>query len=127
LYNFDLTKFKTELLKYSDSFNLWYDYTKSNLAIGALVIAQRELPVHIVNEYCRLERHYLYHRNITHDFNEEALPRDLTFFSWGKNATRNDDLFDLKAITSLDDTRTEDITHLRENLSTQYWMQLGFK
>ena len=76
--HFDLTPLKTALQVYLNGFDAWSlarnwtEMTEAWLATGK---AQRELPVHIVNEYCRKDRRFY----PIPDFNEQTLPRDQKF------------------------------------------------
>ena len=77
--HFDLTPLKMALQIYVDGYDAWNATSNQDamdaawLAVGK---AQRELPVHVVNEYCREGRSF----NPTPLFNDGALPRALQFY-----------------------------------------------
>ena len=158
--HFDFTPLKTALRLYVDGYNGWSAAAAENdeplkaawLNIG---IAQRELPVHVVNEYCHPDRSF----DPKPEFNEGNLPRSFNFYNWstckhellfpldisdsflgstfalgrggaersmgsvlgdagGADAgqPRRMALFDLEAVSHLDQIRTNDLTRSRENL-----------
>ena len=78
--HFDLTSLKDALQQYVDS----YDSCKGGNNLDAMRAAwmevgilQRDLPVHVVNEYCHPDRSF----DPTPEFNEKALPRSLIFYN----------------------------------------------
>lgn len=146
--HFDLTKLKTALQDYINGYALWRAAEKWTTIKTAWMLigkAQRDLPIHIVNEYCRYDRDFFPRPR----FNEAALPRILTFYNWigyepwfplrapnsglgfdfvirGSKATGweycsemsiSNLQHDLAAITRLDEVRTADLTLSREHLS----------
>ena len=48
-------------------------------------MAQRDLPVHVINEYCRPDRSF--DRLSESTFNEDNLPRILTYYNFNTNST----------------------------------------
>lgn len=77
--HFDLMKLKAALQQYSDG----YDGSSTNnseaekaawLAVG---LAQRDVPVYVINEYCRQDRSFFPKPK----FNEVDLPREITFLN----------------------------------------------
>ena len=79
--HFDLTPLKTALEGYIDGLDAWKAASNLDaidtawLAVGK---AQRELPVHVLNEYCRQDRSFY----PTPLFNDGAPPRALKFFNY---------------------------------------------
>lgn len=140
--HFDFTPLKRALQQYVDGNVI----VKSNAWLP-ISTAQRDLPAHVVQEYCRLDRSF----RPTPQFNEATLPRTLTFFdsvtgrdnSWfplsasefiygaenapvlmrnkKKKALKAEPFMhartDLLAIISLDEVRTADLRQSRKNLS----------
>ena len=147
--HFDLTPLKTALQVYVDGFDAWraarnWDTMEAAwLAVGK---AQRELPVHVVNEYCRKDRTF----KPTPLFNDGAPPRALQFYNfiidddkavlfplmasnsglgfdfalvgwWDRGGWRRVlggvAALDLSAVKRLDEVRTVDLMRLREDLN----------
>ena len=79
--HFDMTPLKTALQNYVNGFDAW-DTANNYDAMGAawmqVGLAQRDLPVHVVNEYCRPDRSF---RPLP-AFNEDKLPRVLTYYNF---------------------------------------------
>ena len=78
--HFDLTPLKTVLQGYVVGFAAWAatrNWDAMNAAWLAVGKAQRGLPVHIMNEYCRDDWSF----SFTPHVNDVALPRALTFFN----------------------------------------------
>ena len=81
--HFDMTPLKTALQNYVNGFDAWdaadnYDAMKAAwMRVG---LAQRDLPVHVINEYCRLDRSF--HPLSDSTFNEDNLPRILTYYNF---------------------------------------------
>ncbi len=79
--HFDFTPLITALTRYVQGFNNWYatkhwDAIKSAwMEVG---MAQRDMPVHVVNEYCRPDRSFV----PLPEFNEENLPRSVRFYNF---------------------------------------------
>jgi len=79
--HFDLTPLKEAYQRYLSNFNAWYAANKWRaiaaawLAVG---LAQRDVPVHVAQEYCRPDRSF----HPCPEFNEASLPRVLTFTNW---------------------------------------------
>lgn len=96
--HFDLTPLKTALQIYLDGYRDWADNCDCSriesawIAIGK---AQRDLPAHVVQEYCRNDRDF----DPCPSFNEPTLPRGLIFYNWITN--RPDSWFPIQAQTGL--------------------------
>lgn len=79
--HFDLTPLKKALQDYVDGYDNW-KRTNSWDAIKAawmqVGMAQRDLPVHVINEYCRPDRSF----DPKPAFNEDELPRIVTFLNY---------------------------------------------
>jgi hypothetical protein len=79
--HFDLTPLKTVMKSYIDGYDNWYstsnwkDMEAAFLKIG---MAQRDLPAHVVNEYCRKDRSF----DPMPTFNEDKLPRVSSFYNY---------------------------------------------
>jgi hypothetical protein len=89
--HFDLSELKSALQAYLLRYNSWAEKKAACLKIG---MAQRDLPVHVINEYCRKDRSFF----PCPEFKEDRLPRELLFSYW-KTAT-NKMLFPLVLSTS---------------------------
>ena len=79
--HFDMTPLKTALQNYVNGFDAWdtaYNYDAMVAAWMQVGLAQRDLPVHVVNEYCRPDRSF---RPLP-AFNEDKLPRVLTYYNF---------------------------------------------
>ena len=79
--HFDMTPLKTALQNYVNGFDAWaaagnYDAMKAAWMLVGL--AQRDLPVHVINEYCRPDRSF----GPLPAFNEDKLPRILTYYNY---------------------------------------------
>lgn len=78
--HFDLTPLKQALQQYIDGYDNW-NTTNNWAAMDAawMVVgkAQRDVPAHIAQEYCRPGRSF----SPTPQFNEAELPRTLTFYN----------------------------------------------
>jgi len=77
---FDFKSLITALNTYVTNYDSWDDHQRvaAWLDVG---MAQREVPVHIANEYCRSDRSF----HPCPEFNELTLPRVLTFDNWVTN------------------------------------------
>ena len=83
--HFDLTPLKNALQQYVDSYDNWKRENNLDAMRAArreVGILQRDLPVHVVNEYCRPDRSFFPRP----EFNEEALPRSLIFYNYNTNS-----------------------------------------
>jgi hypothetical protein len=143
---FDFKSLITALDTYVTHYDSW-DYHQRLAAWLDVGKAQREVPVHIANEYCRPDRSF----DPCPEFNEPTLPRVLAFDSWGAQVKtwfplissssglgfdfgllRRGQFFravgwmscvgwvvglDLAAVSHLDEVRTADLTQSREILS----------
>lgn len=78
--HFDLTPLKQALQNYIDGYDNWYN-TNNWTALAAawmrVGVEQRDIPVHVVNEYCRKDRSF----DPLPTFREDKLPRELTFYN----------------------------------------------
>jgi hypothetical protein len=145
--HFDFTPLKTALSEYVQGYTAWED-EKNWAAMEAswmkVGMAQRDVPVHVAQEYCYPNRSF----SPRPSFNEDVLPRRLIFtnfitgdeqnwfplvisdssglgvdFGVGGCARRvglprggSKHFVDLAAISHLDEVRTADLTQSRENL-----------
>ncbi len=78
--HFDLSPLKEALRNYVDGYIDWQitnNWTEMEAALMEIGIAQRDIPVHIINEYCRNDRSF----NPMPGFFEDILPREITFFT----------------------------------------------
>ena len=78
--HFDMTPLKTALQKYVNGYDAWCAEDNDYAIIAAWMRvgkAQRDLPVHVVNEYCRPDRSF----DPLPAFNEDQLPRILTYYN----------------------------------------------
>ena len=79
--HFDMTPLKTALQNYVNGFDAWNtanNYDAMRAAWMQVGLAQRDLPVHVVNEYCRPDRSF----DPLPAFNEDKLPRVLTYYNF---------------------------------------------
>lgn len=145
--HFDFTELKTALQSYVDGYAGWRerrDREAMSNARKALGNAQRNVPAHIAQEYCRLDRSF----SPCPSFEEEILPRVLMFKDSGSLHGRQIHWFDarlgvgdktevvrgrfndardgadaaavsldLEAMTRLDEVRTAELAQLRERLN----------
>ena len=90
--HFDFTPLITALRLYVQGYDNWYA-TNNMAALTAawmkVGILQRDMPVHVANEYCRTDRSF----NPRPEFNERVLPRSLRFYNLEKS--REQSLFPL--------------------------------
>ena len=78
--HFDMTPLKTALQDYVTGYDAWdaaNNYDAMRAAWMVVGLAQRDLPVHVINEYCRPDRSF----NPLPAFNEDQLPRILTYYN----------------------------------------------
>ncbi|MCW8410479.1 hypothetical protein OQJ13_15980 [Legionella sp. PATHC035] len=147
--HFDFTPLKTALKYYIEGYDTWLS-TRNWVAMEAawrkVAILQRDVPVHVANEYCRKDRGF----DPLPTFKEKTLPRELGFYNF---RTRKEDswfplaisdsgnpvidfvirgatqpvagvlgwatacaVYDLAALAHLDKVRTNELSQLRENL-----------
>lgn len=96
--HFDLTALGTALQDYIDSYNAWYavasNWGAMEAAWMAVGKAQRDVPAHVAQEYCRPYRSFC----PCPPFNEPTLPRVLTFYNW--TTSRDDSWFPLTSSNS---------------------------
>ena len=79
--HFDLTPLKTALANYVQEYNNWSNtgnYTAMKAAWMAVGLAQRDVPVHVINEYCRSDRSF----DPRPEFDEPTLPRVLSYYDY---------------------------------------------
>ncbi len=79
--HFDLTPLKTALKNYVDGYDNWYIndiWDAMEAAWMKVGLAQRDVPAHVIHEYCRLDRSF----HPTPTFNEDKLPRGATFYNY---------------------------------------------
>ena len=79
--HFDMTPLKTALQNYVNGYDAWdaaNNYDAMRAAWMQVGLAQRDLPVHVVNEYCRPDRSF----DPLPAFNEDKLPRVLTYYNF---------------------------------------------
>ncbi len=79
--HFDCTPLKQALQQYVDGYGNWFATSRWAAMEAAWMIvgkAQRDVPAHIAQEYCRDDRSF----SPTPQFNEVALPRTLTFYNF---------------------------------------------
>ncbi len=79
--HFDLTPLKEALRRYVDEYPAWEaanDETAMKAAWMRVGLAQRDLPVHVVNEYCRPDRAF----DPLPTFNDVTLPRTIRYFDY---------------------------------------------
>ena len=84
--HFDFTPLITALTRYVQGFDNWYatnNWDAMRAAWMEVGLAQRDLPVHVVNEYFHPHRSF----NPRPTFNEETLPRNLTFYNYVTGVT----------------------------------------
>lgn len=75
--HFDFTPLKTALERYIQGFDNW-SWDERKTAWMAVGIAQRDLPVHVINEYCWPDRTF----HPLPAFNEDKLPRVVTYYNY---------------------------------------------
>jgi len=81
--HFDFSPLKMALNHYIQGYDNCENTSSWNAIIAALKVvglAQRDLPVHVINEYCRPDRSF----EPTPEFKENKLPRVVTFFNFFK-------------------------------------------
>ncbi|MGC1182060.1 hypothetical protein [Legionella sp.] len=79
--HFDLAPLKTALQAHVDGYSAWYNTSNWDAMEAAWLVvskAQRDVPAHVVQEYCRPDRSFY----PCPSFNELTLPRGLTFYNW---------------------------------------------
>ena len=79
--HFNLTPLISALQRYVDGYNAWNaasNWDAMKAAWMKIGILQRDLPVHVVNEYCRPDRSF----DPRPEFNEETLPRGVRFYNY---------------------------------------------
>ena len=76
-----MTPLQTALGYYIDGYDAWaaaHNYDAMKAAWMKVGLAQRDLPVHVINEYCRPGRYF----DPQLAFNEDQLPRNLTYYNF---------------------------------------------
>ena len=79
--HFDMTPLKTALQNYVNGYDAWDAANHDDAMLAAWMLvgkARRDLPVHVVNEYCRPDRSF----DPLPAFNEVNLPRVLTYYNF---------------------------------------------
>ena len=79
--HFDLTHLISALQRYVDGYDNWVrtrNWDAMEAAWMEVGLAQRDLPVHVLNEYCHPDRSF----NPRPEFNEERLPRNIRFYNF---------------------------------------------
>ena len=79
--HFDFGPLKTALNNYVQGYENWESTSNVDAIKAAWMVvglAQRDLPVHVIDEYCRPDRSF----DPTPQFNEDTLPRVVTFFNF---------------------------------------------
>ena len=79
--HFDLTPLKSALQDYVVGYDNWSrtrNWPEGVAAWMAVGMVQRDVPVHVANEYCRRDRSF----HPRPAFNEETLPRNLNFYNY---------------------------------------------
>ncbi|BCA95359.1 hypothetical protein TUM19329_17200 [Legionella antarctica] len=79
--HFDFAPLKTALKNYIDGYDNWYNtnnWTAMEAAWMQVGKAQRDVPVHVANEYCREDRSF----DPKPTFKEDKLPRGTTFYNY---------------------------------------------
>ncbi|MCW8409637.1 hypothetical protein OQJ13_11710 [Legionella sp. PATHC035] len=143
--HYDMTPLLSALKNFRDRHNNWSTLWGLQVMLAAdllIVQAQRDVPVHVANEYCRKDRSFY----PTPTFKEDTLPRKLKIYhtgsesngSWFSNFNntfliRNSNTIclspnwfdlelaeridiDLAALEQLDKVRTEELAELQEKL-----------
>lgn len=90
--HFDLTPLKTALNNYAQGYDNWYNTNNGDAVKAAWMqvrLAQRDLPVHVINEYCRKDLSF----HPTRWFEENKLPRVVTFHNFV--TSKNEEWFPL--------------------------------
>jgi len=80
-----MTPLKMALQHYVNGYDAWSaadDYDAINAAWMLVGLAQRDLPVHVINEYCRPDRSF----DPLPAFNEDKLPRVLTYYNFNSGS-----------------------------------------
>ena len=84
--HFDLTKLTTALQNYVDGYDNWErtdNWDAKKAAWMQVGLAQRDVPVHVMNEYCRPDRSFApVPPALKLEFDETSLPRVLTFYNY---------------------------------------------
>ncbi|MFI4963465.1 MAG: hypothetical protein ACHP6H_06380, partial [Legionellales bacterium] len=79
--HFDFTPLQTALKTFVDGFDTWLfanNWAARAAAWRQVGLAQRDLPAHVIDEYCRLDRPF----EPTPYFNESRLPRHTPFYNY---------------------------------------------
>lgn len=95
--HFDFTPLKEAYQRYLDGYDGWLaaeNWEAMDAAWWDVGKAQRNVPAHVAQEYCRPDRSF----DPRPEFNEATLPRVLTFYNW--TIKRDDSWFPLAASNS---------------------------
>ncbi|ARG99905.1 hypothetical protein [Legionella micdadei] len=79
--HFDFKPLKEAYQRYLDGYDAWYaaqNWAALDAAWWDVGKAQRDVPAHVAQEYCRPDRSF----EPRPEFNEATLPRVLTFYNW---------------------------------------------
>ena len=79
--HFDMTPLITALQNYVNGYDAWaaaMNYDARRAAWMIVGLAQRDLPVHVINEYCQEDRSF----GPLPAFNEDQLPRNLLYYNF---------------------------------------------
>ena len=90
--HFDLTPLISALQRYVDGYDNWErtrNWDAMETSLMEIGLAQRDIPVHVLNEYCRPDRLF----SPSPEFNEETLPRSVSFYNY--NTSREKAFFPL--------------------------------
>ena len=90
--HFDLSALKTALSESVQAYANWEltrNWTAMEAAWMKVGLAQRDVPVHVINEYCRKDRSF----EPCPEFKEDKLPREIMFYYW--NSDKEEPLFPL--------------------------------
>ena len=77
----DLEPLISALQRYVDGYDNWartQNWDAMKAAWMEVGLAQRDIPVHVLNEYCHPDRSF----NPRPEFNEERLPRNIRFYNF---------------------------------------------
>ena len=79
--HFDFAPLIKALDDYVKGYEKW-SYDERVAAWMKVGLAQRDVPAHVIDEYCRPDRSF----DPTPDFNESDLPRNGTYYNWQSGA-----------------------------------------
>lgn len=120
-HHFDLMPLIQSLQFYVDNYGTWFDaedWTAIEAAWMKVGLAQRDVPAHVAQEYCRTDRAF----NPCPPFNELILPRILTFNNYIKSKTKS--WFPLKPSNS--GLGFDFVLIREERVHAQSWSRISF-